>query len=264
MQDLENVLLHIQLLYYSTSLSSIIFSNGFRSVQTRYRPTTRPKIEFHGSVGIGLAGTDHRVGTKAVIPRYRSVRVHSKLIPSRSHRSLIFKYPTGYRSCQWWCRYSRHLLCTYIRIHEQGVVTGVGLLISLRLHIRSLIVTLVSIISSMWQEPFSLQRPECISRHITHYVQNRPGTRPFLGRFGPRLWATRSSTSRIGTKPSRLRSGSISSSGSTDTRFELPDPIPRTNRPVRVHLNTETRRDRNPLLTRTNCHHFLYQQQCTQ
>ena len=75
-------------------------SNGFRSVQTRYRPTTRPKIEFHGSVGIGLAGTDHRVGTKAVIPRYRSVRVHSKLIPSRSHRSLIFKYPTGYRSCQ--------------------------------------------------------------------------------------------------------------------------------------------------------------------
>ena len=83
-------------------------SNGFRSVQTRYRPTTRPKIEFHGSVGIGLAGTDHRVGTKAVIPRYRSVRVHSKLIPSWSHRSLIFKYPTGYRSCQWWCRYSRH------------------------------------------------------------------------------------------------------------------------------------------------------------
>ena len=72
----------------------------------------------------------------------------------------------------------------------------------------------------MWQEPFSLQRPECISRHITHYVQNRPGTRPFLGCFGPRLWATRSSTSRIGTKPSRPRSGSISSSGSTDTRFE--------------------------------------------
>ena len=36
-------------------------------------------------------------------------------------------------------------------------------------------------------ELFSLQRPECISRHITHYVQNRPDTRPFLGRFGPRL-----------------------------------------------------------------------------
>src|SRR5438876_6828355 len=80
--------------------TTIRTSNGFRSVQTRYRPTTRPKIEFHGSVGIELAGTDHRVGTKAVIPRYRSVRVHSKLIPSRSHRSLIFKYPTGYRSCQ--------------------------------------------------------------------------------------------------------------------------------------------------------------------
>src|SRR5439155_21200542 len=80
--------------------SHVMVSNGFRSVQTQYRPTTRPKIEFHGSVGIGLAGTDHRVGTKAVIPRYRSVRVHSKLIPSRSHRSLIFKYPTGYRSCQ--------------------------------------------------------------------------------------------------------------------------------------------------------------------
>ena len=30
--------------------------------------------------------------------------------------------------------------------------------------------------------------------------------------------------------------------------LKLPDPIPRTNRPVRVHLNTETRRDRNPLL----------------
>ena len=38
------------------------------------------------------------------------------------------------------------LLCTYIRIHEQGVVTGVGLLISLRLHIplHSLIVTIIS------------------------------------------------------------------------------------------------------------------------
>src|SRR5438045_8739610 len=30
--------------------------------------------------------------------------------------------------------------------------------------------------------------------------------------------------------------------------LKLPDPIRRTNRPVRVHLNTETRRDRNPLL----------------
>ena len=30
--------------------------------------------------------------------------------------------------------------------------------------------------------------------------------------------------------------------------LKLPDPIPRTNRPVRVHLNTETRYDRNPLL----------------
>jgi len=109
----------------------------------------------------------------------------------------------------------------------------------------------------MWQEPFSLQRPECISHHITHYVQNRPGTRPFLGRFGPRLWATRSSTSRIGTKPSRPCSGSISSSGPTDTRFELPDPIPRTNRPVRVHLNTETRRDRNPLLVTFEGHPLI-------
>jgi len=31
-----------------------------------------------------------------------------------------FTEENSYRSCKWWCRYSRHLLCTYIRIHEQG------------------------------------------------------------------------------------------------------------------------------------------------
>src|SRR5438552_1255672 len=70
-----------------------------------------------------------------------------------------------------------------------------------------------------------------------------------IGRFGFIL--SSSQAGRIGTKPFRPHFGLIPSSGSTDSRFELPDPIPRMNRPVRVHLNTETRRERNPLLYRS-------------
>ena len=178
-------------------------SNGFRSVQTRYRPTTRPKIEFHGSVGIELAGTDHRVGTKAVIPRYRSVRVHSKLIPSRSHRSLIFKYPTGYRSCQWWCRYSRHLLCTYIRIHEQGdCMTGVVLMSMRGLFRRNGHRiggwrTLENILSAV----MSLA---CIEQLTIMSMGNRDGNRSRATRFGSRSARGSSNWASLRTPSSRV------------------------------------------------------------
>lgn len=129
-----------------------------------------------------------------------------------------------------------------------SVVTGVGLFISLRLHIplRSLLVILVSIISVQYDwnyfhysglSAFPVMLP------TMYRVPARFSVVSVKGSELPEVQPVASVLSLLGRVP-----GSISSSGSTDTRFELPDSIPRINRPVRVHFNTETRHNRNLLL----------------